>query len=711
LTNSARIDYLDAAGNGYSATAVDDDAVERPLLVKDVDLDQALWGDTLRYTLWPYAPTDDLLENVRVVDPVPEDTTYVAGSANAGGTYGAYTPLPAEPGYDEGPPILQTALTTSTSFVAPGGAVTVTLNVRASAAVNNVSPADFTVEGGAFAILSGPTPASANVPNGGAGVNFVWTVRLDDAAEYRFSAGAEDAAATNSWPPATSASVLADTGGPGVVTWNLGSNLPGVPGEFIDSGRFPGLFAFRGTSTTEFSKYRTNTRSWASMSGPTNGIEKGGSLTTDGNGTIYASEGNSLWFYKYDIVTNTWTRLANASNNFTDGGCTQYLNVGGASYVYALLGGSNRFRRYNVATNSWTNLANAPANVKRGGALTTDGTNLFAFQGDRKTGFWRYNVATNTWTALAPAPASVGWGGSLAHAGGSIYALRGNGSPTFWRYDIAANAWTEMMPAPGKVADGGALATDGTTVYALQGKSRAYWAYSILGNTWRVLTPANFTGNVGQGGALVYDPGVSPVGRFTMMSVSRSLLAGGDALTVRIVVSSSYPETDVVVPASPTVASLNGAAVALNAPVLVSADDDIVGIDDPVVYEWTGIVTAGALPGSLQLTSGATAGLDTWPDAISPSVLVSPALTYQVTIDADAVSPVVNTGGIYGVPVVQSSDAQSNEVSTELGGSIGDFVWYDGDGDGAFDFGETGLSGVVVRPPTPTATTSSRRCR
>ena len=45
-------------------------------------------------------------------------------------------------------------------------------------------------------------------------------------------------------------------------------------------------------------------------------------------------------------------------------------------------------------------MANAPGNVPDGGALTTDGTNLYAFQG-KTTGFWRYNVAANTWTTLA----------------------------------------------------------------------------------------------------------------------------------------------------------------------------------------------------------------------------------------------------------------------------------------------------------------------
>jgi hypothetical protein len=92
------------------------------------------------------------------------------------------------------------------------------------------------------------------------------------------------------------------------------------------------------------------TNSWIAKSQPTNGIEKGGALTNAGGGVLYASEGNSKWFYKYNIETNTWTRLADASDNFNEGGGIQYLNVGGINYVYAVLGNSNRFRRYNIAT-------------------------------------------------------------------------------------------------------------------------------------------------------------------------------------------------------------------------------------------------------------------------------------------------------------------------------------------------------------------------
>ena len=42
-------------------------------------------------------------------------------------------------------------------------------------------------------------------------------------------------------------------------------------------------------------------------------------------------------------------------------------------------------------------MASTPANVADGGALTTDGTFIYAFQG-KTTTFWRYDIAANTWS-------------------------------------------------------------------------------------------------------------------------------------------------------------------------------------------------------------------------------------------------------------------------------------------------------------------------
>lgn len=397
-----------SAGQNY----LDADFPFAPFLTKTSTPSFVQPGDTITYTLRPFYPGSELLTNVRIIDPIPFSTTYTAASANAGGSYGAYVPIAAAPGEElEGGPAgtttLQSSVTVTPSFVTVGGSVTATVRITSEVNLTGVSPTDFVVDGGA-ATCTGPAPASANL-TANTGQNFVWSCTLGETGEYIFSAGASDTAGDNVWPTASSASVLAaPTGGPNVVTWNLGSNNPGVPGETITSGYVSGIYAFRGGNTKEFSRYSISGNNWVARAQPTNGIEKGGSLTGDGAGTLYALEGNSKIFYEYNIATNTWTALANTSDNANEGGAVQYLDVGGTEYVFALLGGSNRFRRYSVSGNSWTNMVNTPSNVKKGGALTTDGTYIYALRGDGQESFWRCNATTNALLAPVPVPAVRG---------------------------------------------------------------------------------------------------------------------------------------------------------------------------------------------------------------------------------------------------------------------------------------------------------------
>jgi uncharacterized repeat protein (TIGR01451 family) len=247
-------------------------------------------GGTISYSLRTQYPGTEPLENVRLFDPIPTGTSYLPGSVNAGGTFGFYTPLPAEPGNDpEGGPAgtttLDSAVGVSGDFVNVGGTVTVMLNVKqnSGSAVSGVEPTDFTVKGGAFTILSGPTPASASVPTGATGVTFVWEVRLDGPGEYDFSVGAANAAETFVWPAATSASVLsAANGGPNVVSWNLGSTVPRVPAETIVSGAPAGIYGFRGRGTPTFSRFGLTSLAWSGRANFGGGnVQKGGALTTD----------------------------------------------------------------------------------------------------------------------------------------------------------------------------------------------------------------------------------------------------------------------------------------------------------------------------------------------------------------------------------------------------------------------------------------------
>src|SRR5207244_2094140 len=111
--------------------------------------------------------------------------------------------------------------------------------------------------------------------------------------EYVFTAGAEDTAQTTSWPDASSASVLATAGGgPNVVTWNLGSNTGAVGGETIISGYTNGFYALEGGGATTFQKYDVDGSSWTGRADALQAVAKGGALTTDAAGTIYALRGN-----------------------------------------------------------------------------------------------------------------------------------------------------------------------------------------------------------------------------------------------------------------------------------------------------------------------------------------------------------------------------------------------------------------------------------
>ncbi len=437
---------------------------------------------------------------------------------------------------------LSSATAARPTFTAPAAPATLTfqLVVNDGQAASSPSSVTVTVAPAAAAQLS---IDDVSVTEGNSGtVNAVFTVRLSTASGLPVSvayATADETAIAGADYTSTSGTLqfAAGTTAKTVTVAVLGDqideadetfvvNLSGAQnatiadgrgvGTIVDddtsAGRSPGVFGLRGANTLEFSVYRTSTSTWEGKAQPTNGIEKGGALTTDGTGTIYASEGNSTWFYKYDIAANVWTRLADPANGFNEGGGVQYLEVGGVKYVYAALGNSTLFRRYTIATNSWTSLAGTPATVRRGGAITTDGTYLYVLQGDLKRGFWRYDVGANSWTALASTPASVGWGGALTRVGGYFYAFRGGGQRLFWRYDVAANSWTAMAPAPGNVYGGGALTSDGTAIYAFQGGTRAFWRYDVAGNTWSTSALVNFSGNVGQGGALVYDAGWTPGG-------------------------------------------------------------------------------------------------------------------------------------------------------------------------------------------------------
>ena len=144
---------------------------------------------TLNYTIRPSYSGTDLLDSTRVIDPIPSGITYVAGSAGQGGTYGAYTPIPASDGIDTaGTPQSTVSVSASPVSVQFGAPITVTLLLNPTGAgVSNVVPDLTSVSNGVscgapsqtgFSIADGATGTvtyTCSVSTPGQEVSLLWT--------------------------------------------------------------------------------------------------------------------------------------------------------------------------------------------------------------------------------------------------------------------------------------------------------------------------------------------------------------------------------------------------------------------------------------------------------------------------------------------------------------------------------------------------------
>jgi hypothetical protein len=605
-------------------------------------------GAVLTYTLRPAFHGNGLLENVLISDAVPQYTSYVNGSINAGGSYG-FTPLPKVDGVDADTFIGTTtvSVTASPTVVELNGTVTATMTItnNSGTTISNIIPTLTEQLGELGAVISAPSESGFTLNNGQSRtVTFTCQMLgigerlLGTASGISSNAGGD----SYTFADALSNSILvlsrlnASPAGD-VVTWRLGSNTPADDGLTTIGGSTNGIYAFPGNGAG-YLRYDIPGNSWAAKANAPAAVLGGGSLAYDGggytDGYIYALRGNAgNGFWRYDISANSWFAMANMPVNVSTGGALVCLD----GYIYALRGGTTAgFYRYDPVADTWSNMANTLNNIGAGGALTTDGTYIYAFRGGTQKTFWRYNPALDTWTARADTPANVGNGGALVYMSGYIYAFGGDNKTNYWRYDSSANTWSAMKTAPANVGPGGALTTDGSYIYGLRGNTtNNHWRYDAATNTWTAMQPVSQ--NVAWGGALAYVPGESAQYNVTHFDVDHSLTTTGDEITVTMNISSTAPVTNVS-PSAPGITGTNGASASLvSGPVLISADNDISNIDDPVIYQWTYTVSSGANPGSVAFSANAAGSPGiTFPTATSQSIIVSPVLEFRVRINSAA---------------------------------------------------------------------------
>ena len=416
----------------------------------------------------------------------------------------------------------------------------------------------------------------------------------------------------------------------------------------------------------------------------------GGALTTDGT-YVYALRGDDkpdIWRYTIGCTTSTavcWVNMPNLTADPDDG----KIKEGGSltfdgTYIYAVQGNTNLVWRYPVSAGtggSWQSLTpvtgadGKEAVIKAGGAITNDGSYLFLMRGDDKQDFWRYPIASGisgSWEKLTNTPLKVKDGGALAYDdAGGIYAFRGAGKPDFWYYDIGSNSWNTSLAALYNPSDSNKLVN-------------VKWggALVVFG------VPGSTLVNLKAAPALVScDPADDcPVSVTIEMVVTNN----SDAI-----ISNVQAPTNLTIcgggacPGGATAAKLSGPSP--------STPEDL-GIGESRTYVYVYNVTANATNVGQVTFSGEPSPGSSFVAGTSNSVIVTPPLTFRVTINNPTnLTQVVNTAMIEDKGTIPPTD--SNEVVTLLdAGQIGDFHYYDNNGNGIYEpgLGETGVPNATV---------------
>ena len=278
FTNNVTLSGTDATGTVFSATSSSLVSVNPPQAQIDKTVSPTgtvATGATLTYTLRPSSPGPTLLTDLRFFDAPPANTTYVNGSANQGGVFGAYAPIPATQGVDTGPDP-QTTMDLTYSTPSPftqaiGSTVTVTMALRNLAAstgpITNVT-ASLTPSDGQSSCDPLSAQPVASIPNNNTPVNITFTCTIATYGEISWDGNASGTflAAEYGFPTATSATLfgVATATGTNVVKWTgmtTDTSTAAIPSVSFAPGTAPGLFAFDG-GTAVWERYDVQLNAW-----------------------------------------------------------------------------------------------------------------------------------------------------------------------------------------------------------------------------------------------------------------------------------------------------------------------------------------------------------------------------------------------------------------------------------------------------------------
>ncbi|MCH7229043.1 SdrD B-like domain-containing protein, partial [Haloferula sp. A504] len=522
-----------------------------------------------------------------------------------------------------------------------GSNVTVTMTVTAAGAVSDITPTALTVNtgvnGATATLVSGPTGSPASIGSGGGSAQFTWVYNVTAGSvedQVTFTGAANSPGAT--FAAATSNGVVVDQASAGdTVTWNLGSNTPAIDGSQA------------GISTVSY------------VASSTTSVRPGTTLTpakpagTIENDVMIASIAFDKGSDRTITVPAGWN-LIRRTDSGNELGLATYYKIAGASEPANYTFSMDADEKWSIGISSYRNVNTAaPINAEAGQTNS--------------------NSSTVTAPSITTSVDNAMLVGVFATSEGA------SGGATFNSY---SDSLAEIYDV--NTQDGGGNEA---------GLGSAYATFPSPGATGiRTATAVSAGDNIGHLLALTPVGGVDTT---TEMSILPALVTDGGS-GVNVNVSMTVTAADAVSGITPGTLSVNGThgagATLVSGPTGSPADIGAGG--GSATFTWVYNVTAGSLPGEVVFTGAASGNEASFDAASSNGVIVTQPLGMTVQIDSPdpGVSFIENVAQFYNGPAFLAQD----DAVTGLGGSIGDFVWADLNGDGTQDPGEPGIGGVSV---------------
>ena len=201
---------------------------------------------------------------------------------------------------------------------------------------------------------------------------------------------------------------------------------------------------------------------------------------------LFGSGDSKTNCYKYDTLTNSYTKLTDIPYNFEDG---RAISIGTDIYLVGAANYKTNCYKYDTLTDSYTKLANIPYNFAYG-SIAKIGTDIYLLGGtDYNTNCYKYDTLTDSYTKLANIPYAF-YSGQAVSIGTNIY-LFGAGSITnnCYKYDTLTDSYTKLTNIPYNFIYGSAVSIE-TDIYLFGGDGgyTTAYKYDTLTNSYTQLT-------------------------------------------------------------------------------------------------------------------------------------------------------------------------------------------------------------------------------